>query len=158
MKRNRNGPKGRGRTLRVWDYEQARGVLGYLSSILHSLREQWLQAIFHDRAARRLADRPGRPDRTALVAQQEAAAEARKARERFDETLKELHALDVYCLDPVRGEAIIPFVHEKQLAWFVFDLFDGEQLRTWRYHTDPPDTRRPVAEVLGEKAEDAETV
>ena len=58
-----------------------------------------------------------------------------------------LQAIDVYCLDPIQGLALIPFVHDKQLAWFVYDLFDAEPLRFWRYHEDSFETRRPLAEL-----------
>ena len=75
--------------------------------------------------------------------------EAGEADERFHDALDELHTLDVYCLDPVAGLALIPFAVEKRLAWYVFDLFDEEDpLRFWRYHQDPLEKRWPIAEAL----------
>ena len=48
-------------------------------------------------------------------------------------------------LDPLKGQALFPFVHKKRLAWLLFDLFETEPLRYWRYQDDPEDVRRPVA-------------
>jgi len=146
---NRNGSKKRRQTVRVWELEQARKAVPYISAILQSLRQHHLEALGCDREARRLAAKPGRPDRSALVAHSEVTRQAQEAGQRVDQDLEELAALDVYSLDPLRGEAVIPFLHGKKLAWFVFDLFDEEDhLRTWRYHDDPLDTRRPLAEAL----------
>jgi hypothetical protein len=131
--------------IQVWTYDQARRVLPYVASIMRSLREHRLDARRHRLDAERLALRPGRPDRTALIAREHAIEQARRAEERFHETLQELHTLDIYCLDPVRAQALVPFVQDEQLAWFVFDLFEGPELRFWRYHTDPLETRRPIA-------------
>jgi hypothetical protein len=80
------------------------------------------------------------------VARADADQAAREARQRFREALEELEALDTFCLDPLSGQALIPFVQEEQLAWYLFDLFDSKPLRYWRYHTDPEETRRPVSE------------
>jgi hypothetical protein len=110
------------------------------------LREHWLEAKNQDRKARDLTKQPGRPDRTRLLSHADAVFQADAARGRLEEAEAELHALDVYCIDPIRGEAVIPFVHDNQLAWFVFDLFDTEPVRSWRYHTDPLDMRRPMDE------------
>jgi hypothetical protein len=153
MNRHPDRAKPGRQTIRVWTYPQIQGTLPYIASVLRSLRESRLEAGRWHLKARRLADRPGRPDRTALLAREEALHEARLADDRFQEALEELHALDVYCLDPVRGLALVPFVQDKQLAWFVYDLFDPEPLRSWRYHHDALDTRRPIAEALEGPAE-----
>jgi hypothetical protein len=54
----------------------------------------------------------------------------------------ELGALDVALHDALQGVALVPFVHEDQLAWFVYDIHDTAGLRFWRYHSDSEDTRR----------------
>jgi hypothetical protein len=150
MKRNRKEAKKRSRTIRAWTQEQALAALPYLGSVMRSLREHRLEWQRLHNEGERLAKLPGRPGRDALIAHEEAVREARLAEDRFEETLEELHSLDVYCLDPVRGLAFIPFVHEDQLAWFLYELFDGETLRFWRLQTDPLETRRPIAEIGGE--------
>jgi hypothetical protein len=148
VKRNRNGSRKRQETIQVWTYDQARRVLPYIASIMRSLREHRLEAQQEDRIVRRLANQTGRPDRTAILAHAQAEQAAREAKDRFHEALDELHTLDVYCLDPVAGLALIPFAVENRLAWFVFDLFDvDDPIRFWRYHQDPLETRRPIAEV-----------
>ncbi len=84
---------------------------------------------------------------------------ARAAEDRLDEALEELHTLDTYCVDPVAGLALIPFAEHDRLAWFIYDLFDEQPLRTWRYHTDPLEKRRSVSELLeaaGDKDKTAE--
>jgi hypothetical protein len=150
MNRNRNGSKRRRASVRAWTYDQARSAVPYIASVMDSLREHWIEAQHQDRKARQLAHLPGRADRTRLLDHAAATRDAREAHERFEGAEEELAALDVFCLDPVRAEAVIPFVHAKQLAWFVYDRFDPEPIHTWRYHSDPLDTRRPIAEALGE--------
>ncbi len=144
MKRNRNSSRHRRQTIQVWTYDQAMGALPYVTSIMRTLRDYRLQAHSHKRTARRIDAKPGRPDRDALIAREEALAGARKAEERFQEALDELHTLDVYCLDAVRGLALIPFAHEDELAWYVFDLFEPSELKFWRLHRDSLETRRPI--------------
>ncbi len=147
------------RTVRVWTYDEARKAVPYISGVMQSIREQHLEALSQDRQARRLADRPGRPDRNLLVAQADTARLSREADSRCEESLAELHAIDVFCADPIRGEAFIPFLKEDKLAWFVFDLFDEEdRIKQWRYHDDPLDTRRPIREIDAEPKNIAYTV
>lgn len=119
MKRNQKGAKRRRRHIRVWTLEQARAALPYLSSVVRSLREHRLEAVTQHRSAEQLAHRPGRPDRDTLIANAEAVKAADQADERFSEALAELEALDVYLLDPVAGQALIPFAHDENLAWYI---------------------------------------
>jgi hypothetical protein len=113
-----------------------------------SLREHWIEAQNRDRESHRLAALPGRPDRTRLLALEDATHQASEAIEAFRDAQEELNELDVFCTDPVRGEGVIPFVFENELAWFIYERFDPDPLRFWRRHTDPLDTRRPIAEAL----------
>src|SRR5437879_3710656 len=119
MNRNRKEAKRRRQTIQVWTYEQAQAALPYLASILRSLRDYQLEWHYQQRQVRQLAKRPGRPDRNRLISQQDTVEAARRARDNFQAALEELHALDIYCLDPIRGQALIPFIHADQLAWFV---------------------------------------
>jgi hypothetical protein len=153
MKRNQKGAKRQRRQVRVWTLDQARTALPYLSSVVRSLREHRLEAVTQHRNAERLARRPGRPDRDTLIAHSEAVKAADAADGRFREALDELQSLDVYVLDPIAGQALIPFVQDEELAWYVYDAFDPEPLRFWRFHTDPLETRRPLSEVRGEEQE-----
>jgi hypothetical protein len=146
MNRNK-GAKKRRQTIPVWTYEQARKAVPYLTSVMQTVREYRIEAKRHYRKARQLAHAPGRPDRAALMAHQDSLHEGRRANDRFHEALNELHAMGVYCLDPVRGESLVPFAHGQQLAWFVFDMFDPDPLRFWRFHSDPLDKRRPIGEL-----------
>jgi hypothetical protein len=145
MNPNQKGAKKNQKGLRLWRHTRALAALPYVRSVLGSLREHRLEAQQQRRQARRLADRPGRPDRAALVAHQDALQEAQRADLRYEEALKELQALGITSLDPVKGQALFPFVHKKRLAWFLFDLFDEEPLRFWRYQDDPEDVRRPIS-------------
>ncbi len=154
MKRHRNGSRKQRETIPVWTYDQARRVLPYVASIMRSLREHGLEAQQQHLTANRLAERARRPERAAILAHSAAVQGAKEAEERFHEALDELHTLDVYCLDPVAGLALIPFARDNRLAWFVFDLFDqNDPLRFWRYHQDPLETRRPIAEALASPPE-----
>ena len=153
MKHNQKGAKGQRRRIRVWTHPQARAALPYLSAVMRSLRQHRLEAVAHHLTAERLARRPGHPDRASLVAHAEAVRAAAKADEHFREALEELAAIGVYLLDPIAGQALIPFVQDEQLAWYVYDLFDPEPLHSWRYHSDPLETRRPLAEAEADPAE-----
>jgi hypothetical protein len=153
MKRNQRGAKRRRRQIRMWPIEQARAALPYLSSVVRSLREHRLDAVTQHRNAEQLARRPGSPDRDSLIAHAESVKAADQADERFREALAELEAIDIFLIDPIAGQTLIPFVHDENLAWYVYDAFDPKPLRFWRYHTDPLDTRRPVAEVERDKQE-----
>jgi hypothetical protein len=147
MNRNRKGSRRRRQTIQPYTYRQAQSVLPYLRSVVRSLRDAQLALQTEQLTASRLADRPGRPDRGSLIALENARRAALSAETERDAALEELHTLDVYCLDPVRGEALVPFEHGGELAWYVFDLFDDEPFRFWRLHSDPLETRRPIAEV-----------
>jgi hypothetical protein len=130
----------------VWSLEETRQASRYISAILRSLRDSILDVQQKELTAERLAKKPGRPDRRRILEQEGAWREAREASDCFQEYLDELHSLDVYCLDPIQGQALVPFARNDQLAWYVYDLFDSQHVRFWRYHNDPPETRRPVAE------------
>jgi hypothetical protein len=144
VKRQPKGAKERTQTIQVWTYQQARAAAPYIASILRSLREHALEALQHSQRAKRLANRPGRPDRSAIIAHQEAEKDAQRADDRFREAIEELQGMDIYTLDPIQGQALVPFVHNDQLAWYVYDLFDTQPLRFWRFQSDPEETRRPV--------------
>jgi Uncharacterized conserved protein (DUF2203) len=144
MNPNQKGAKRHGKGLRLWTLARAQAALPYAVAIIRSLREYRLELLQHRRLARRLADRPGRPDRAALVALQDAVEAGHQAEVRYAEPLKELQALGVTLLDPLQGQALFPFVHKKRLAWFLFDLFDEQLLRFWRYQDDPEDVRRSI--------------
>lgn len=150
MARKHRGEKRQEKLLQVWTLEQARAAIPYLASILRSVRERRLEAVRWEQAVRKQAQAPGRPNRGALIHYEETQREARLADERLNEALQELLAMDVYSVDPVQGLALIPFVHDERLAWFVYDLFDRDPLRFWRYHTDSLETRRPIALALAQ--------
>jgi len=158
VKRQPKRAKEQSQTIQVWTYEQVQSAAPYISSILRSLREHALEALQHHRRAKRLADRPGRPNRTAIIAHQEAEKEAHRADDHFRDALNELQEMDIYTLDPIQGQALVPFVHNDQLAWYVFDLFDAHPLRFWRFQSDPDDTRRPVTAMQKGSAEASQIV
>ena len=132
--------------MRLWPHAEAVKALPYLRSIVASLREHWLAWHRAGLQVQRLDSRPGRPERHALIARAEAAREADQAEDHFNEALRELEALDIYCLDPAGGVALIPFHQGEDPAWFVFDLFAPLGLDGWRFHADPLETRRKLAD------------
>jgi hypothetical protein len=135
------------RSIQTWTYAGAQKVLPYLRSVLISLREHRLAALAARRDVKHWDGQPGRPDRHAIIAREEALARARLAQARLREAEEELETLSIYCLDPVNGLAVVPFVHREKLAWFIYDIFDEEPLQFWRYHGDSLDTRRPIKEL-----------
>src|SRR5438105_15803506 len=116
-----------------------------------SLREHWLDVHRAKQHLRRLDRKPGRPNRAALLDRADATQDSELAVDRFDESLRELMALDIYCVDPVEGLALIPFRKSEELAWFVFDLFTHERHEAWRLDNQPMETRRPLAEAFADE-------
>ena len=153
MNRKHKRSKRRKEIIRVWTYPQAQKALPYISSVMRSLREHWLEAQRQDARARKLAGQPGRPDRQAILARETATEEGNRAKERFNEAYQELQTIEVYCLDPNQGVGVIAFVHDDKLAWLIYDLFAREPLQHWRYHDDPLEQRRPIAAALEEGPE-----
>jgi Uncharacterized conserved protein (DUF2203) len=145
MKRRRNKEGKNLRALRLWTYDEASRAIPYLRSVVSSLREHWLEAQSKRREGELLAVRPGRPDRSRLIAEEAVHSGQENAESQFNEALEELMKIDVYLLDPARGVALIPFRKEDDLAWYVFDQFDGHGLSGWRYHNDPLEECRPLA-------------
>jgi len=140
------------RRIHLWTFAQAQAAVPYIHSIVQSLRDHWLDAVTHDQRADRLAAKPGRPDRATLTAMQDARTAANRAQQQFANVLEELEDLDVFCVDPLNGLAVIPFRQYDQLAWFVFDLFEEAGFKSWRYDTDPLETRHSLDEVEERRA------
>jgi len=131
-----------------WTPTSAERAAPYLTTILQSLRDSWLERQGLHRRAERLDALPGRSDRHRLVALAELARGEDEARQRIEEALDELASLGAECPDPNRGLALLPFVHRRMLAWFVVDLHEGGTLQ-WRFHTDLADRRRWLTELQG---------
>jgi hypothetical protein len=148
MSRQPRKTRKRPEPVRFWTYDQAQAAVPYIASILRSIREHNLDLAAAERRIRVLDGRPGRPDRTTLIALHDAKQEADRISTQLEHALDELDDLDATCIDPLHGLALLPFLHDDQLAWYVFDLFDREPLRFWRYQTDPLETRRPIREVV----------
>ena len=129
---------------RLWTYEAALSAEPYLRAVVRSLREHWLHVQSARRQIERLDSRPGRPDRQTLIRRAAAVQELGQADIKLEETFDELKAIDVFCLDPAQGLALIPFGKRDELAWYVFDLFSPQGLEGWRLHSDPLETRRPL--------------
>jgi hypothetical protein len=145
MKPRRKRAKARARTFRVWTQPQAEAAVPFITSVMQSVREHFIQRQARQLHLERLESKPGRPNRGALLALETARHDAAHAEEQFADALNELWRLNIYCLDPAQGLALIPFAHpDEQLAWFVFELFEKEKLRFWRFHGDPLETRRPL--------------
>lgn len=149
MKRKRKQKRRRLRMIHLWSYPQAQKAVPYFRSITQSLRDNWIDLQNKRLEVDRLSQRPGKQDRDAILANARAVEERTQAEDRFADALNELMGIDVYLLDPVRGVAFVPFQKEEELAWFVFDLFEEGDLKTWRFHKDPLETRRPIAELEG---------
>jgi hypothetical protein len=109
---------------------------------VRSIREHALEVRAQRRLVKRLAQKPGLPTRNDLIACQDAEQAARHADEHLRDAMEELQALDIHSLDPAQGTALVPFIQEGQLAWYIFDLFDDRPFRFWRFQSDPDTTRR----------------
>ena len=136
-------------TQRLWTYEAALRAIPYLRAVVRSLREHWLHVQSTRRQIERLDSRPGRPDRQTLVRRAVAVKDLDQADIQLEDTFDELKAIDVFCLHPAQGVALIPFGKGDELAWYVFDLFAPQGVDAWRFHGDPLETRRPLEENAG---------
>jgi hypothetical protein len=135
--------------LHLWTYGAALRAVPYLRVVARSLREHWLHLQAVRRQIQRLDSRPGRPDGQTLIRRSLAVQELDQAGIKLGETIDELKAIDVYCLDPAQGLALIPFGKGDELAWYVFDLFSPQGLEAWRFHADPLEMRRPLEQNAG---------
>jgi hypothetical protein len=144
VKRNPRRTRRSRQSLRLWTLSEARAAAPYIASVARSIREHTLEAAAHRRRLQALAEKPGRPGRADLIGQAEDRRLLDRAEEQLQHAIDELEALDVYCLDPAAGTAVVPFVQDDQLAWYIFDLFDPNYFRSWRYQSDPEETRRKL--------------
>ena len=136
------------RKKRCWTRERA-----LAAPVVRSLREHRLEAQAQRLTARRLSKMPGRPTRDMIIAEEEAKKSTEQAKARYQEALRELHALNLKCADAIRGEVLFPFRHGDLLAWLIYELFEQEPLTTWRYRDDPDDMRRDFSEIQDEITE-----
>ena len=134
----------RRQSLRLWNFDQAQAAVPYVSSIVRSLRERSIQMQALRNAVTQIETKPGRPDRKAIIALDSARKDLSRAEVDYGEALDELEALDFQLLDSTQGQALVPFAHDDQLAWYIFDLFDNEPIRSWRFQSDPDETRRKL--------------
>jgi hypothetical protein len=144
MKRNPKSAKAKAEAIQVWTLTQAESAVPYISSIVRSLREHALDVHRLKLTLGKLNQLSGRPKRDTLIAEQEMKQDLSRAEQEFQDAADELQALDVYTLDPIRGQALVPFVHDEQLAWYIFDVYDANPFRFWRFQSDPEETRRPI--------------
>lgn len=134
----------RRQTLRLWTFDQAQAAVPYVSSIVRSLREYSVQMQNLRREVQQIENRPGRPDRRVIIELEHARKDLQRCENDYAETLDELESLDLQLLDANRGQALVPFAHDDQLAWYIFDLFDTQPIRSWRFQSDPEETRRKL--------------
>jgi hypothetical protein len=136
-------------TLHLWTYEAALRAVPYIRVVVRSLRERWLDLQSARRQIQRLDSRHGRPDRQTLICRAVAVTDLDQAEIQLEDAFDDLKAIDVYCLDPAQGLALIPFGMGDELDWYVFDLFAPQGLEAWRFHSDPLETRRPLEHDAG---------
>ncbi len=144
MKRQPKRSKRRREQVQLWTYAQAQAACPYIRSVVSSLREQVLELQTAQRRLDQLNNRPGRPDRAILIETQEAQHQLHRVEAHVEQITEELDAINIFALNPLQGQVLLPFVHEEQLAWYIFDLFDPKPLRFWRFQEDSLDTRRPI--------------
>jgi hypothetical protein len=144
MKRNPKSAKPKAEAIQVWTLTQAQAAVPYITSIVRSLREYALDIQKYKLVLDKMHQLSGRPKRDTLIAEHETRQDQSRAEQDFQTAADELQALDIYTLDPIRGQALVPFVHDEQLAWYIFDVFDANPFRFWRFQSDPDETRRPI--------------
>ena len=152
MKMQRDEPEAQAViTLRMWTYPTASKAVPYFRSLAQSLRDAWLEMRQVQEDQKRLAARPGKPKRDAIIASDEAAKDLTRKTARLEEVIEEMVALSIFSVDPSAGLAVIPFLRGQDLSWFVFDLFDESGIVAWRLSSDTLETRRPLTELPAEE-------
>jgi len=147
MKRQRKNAEQPVEEFPVWTFDQAGRAVPYITSVMNSIRELYLDEQGQRSLARKLEKQPGRPDRRAIIRFEEAKRDADRLQGEVANAAQELAQLNVHCVDPINGLAMIPFVQGDQLAWLIYSLFDAEKITSWRYHHDPLTARRPLGEI-----------
>jgi hypothetical protein len=132
-------------TLRLWTIAGAKKAVPYFRSLVQSLRDRWLELRNEQEQVRRIESRPGRPNRDSLILLEDSRRDLAQAEAKVEEIVQEMVGFSIYGIDPAAGVAGIPALHDKTLAWLIFDLFDPEGLVAWRLHSDPLEMRRPLA-------------
>jgi hypothetical protein len=133
-------------TLRLWTLTGARKAAPYFRSLVQSLRDRWLELRDKQEQVRRIESRPGRLDRDSLILREDSRRDVVRAELNVEAVVEEMVEFSIYGIDPAGGLAGIPTLHDKTLAWLIFDLFDPQGLVAWRLHSDPLETRRPLAD------------
>lgn len=133
--------------LRLWSLPDAQKVVPYVRSLMQSLREGWLNLRQAQESVQRAKARPGRPNRDLIIQMEESQRDVERAEAELQDIVADMMALSAYCVDPVAGLAVIPFLRGQELAWYVFDLFDEKGIIAWRLYSDPLETRRPLADL-----------
>ena len=67
-------------TLRIWTYADALKAVPYFRSLVQSLRDRWLEMRQAQGHQKRLAERPGRPDRVSIIAVEDAGRDLERNR------------------------------------------------------------------------------
>lgn len=148
MKKQRKQPESQATVaLRLWTYAGVTKAIPYIRSLVQSMRDGWLELRQAQEHVRRIAARPGRPDRDSLIRLEESQRDVARQEAKLEETIDEMLVLSAFCVDPRAGLTVIPFMKGDELAWFVFDLFDPKGVNAWRLHTDPIETRRALTEL-----------
>jgi Uncharacterized conserved protein (DUF2203) len=141
--------------LRLWTWDEVVKAIPYLRSITGSLREHWLDMLNAQRDIER-GEKAKAPARTQqLLQNQKSLEERQRAQDKFEEALNELHGVEAFLLDPVRGTAAMPFRKEDDLAWYVFDHFAPRGVIGWRLQSDPDEECRPLQVLEDASAKDA---
>lgn len=130
--------------LQLWTLDRAKAAVPLIKSIVTSLRDHVLHAEAGHNVLQKINQIPGRPTRNVLIEQEEARNSLARAEKLIEECSEELDTLNIFALNPLLGQVLLPFVHEEQLAWYIFDLFDPAPLRFWRLQEDSLETRRPL--------------
>jgi len=133
--------------LRLWALPDVYKAVPYIRSLMQSLRDGWLELRQAQESVERAKARPGRPNRDTLIQMEESQRDVERAEAGLQDIVTDMMALSAYCVDPVAGLAVIPFLRGQELAWYVFDLFDEQGIIAWRLYSDPLEMRRPLAEL-----------
>ncbi len=101
MKRPRKSAKKsrRVKVIRLWNFPEATRATPYVRGVLDALRNHYLDTLRHRLTVERLSAK--KPDRSTLIALDEARKDLDRAQDAFKETHRELRKIDIFLLDPL---------------------------------------------------------
>ncbi len=146
MKQPQHSPSRDMIRLHPWTLARARSASQYLRQVLGSLRDAFLDHAAAGHRIQKLEHRHGKANTKILLELVDQKANLQSHYLRIVEAVTEMAAIGAVPGPMHQGIGFLPVVNNQRLAWLIVDLFDEATLAGWRWHGEPEDIKRPIAE------------